>query len=233
MEVISYDNTTGLPKTFRVFLGETTNNMFTTFNNYISIKYSPGTYYLHIYYPSPYYYSFVSISDFGNMPSCPSDITNISSSNLNGGWCSDSGGFGAGYSATGYPYYINPHYSYPYALTLEYSGCNVIGNVNLTRYLNVRFNPAYPVLVSFFSNPNEYLYVTLRNPLTNQNRTIFVSLSSGNPIYDLRQIMLHNGLDPYLWNEIVNVKLFLYKDVTPYCSQLTAVGFFLQYMPVE
>ncbi|MGC9133536.1 MAG: hypothetical protein ACP5GJ_04010 [Nanopusillaceae archaeon] len=202
---ISYDNTTGLPQTFEIDIGSL----------------SPGTYYIYVYYPSPFYYSFESMSNLTYLIQCPSNLSNITSSDFDGGWCSDTGGFGSSYID-----YISSHYRYPYSQILYYFG-GLMGNVNITRYLYVRFNPFYPVLIGSLS-PSVYGYITIKNPYTDQNRTIYIPYS--NAIYDLRSLELQNGLDPNQWNEIVNIKIFPNSSVSG-ASEMSVYGMILQYIP--
>jgi hypothetical protein len=161
------------------------------------------------------------------MPKCPADLTYATPNNFNGGWCSDTGGFGDNYQPNAYP-----SYQYPYAQSLYYSTiyCTVLGGVNITRYLYVTFNPQYPVLVGFMSvgavGPSFGGYVTVMNPSTGQTQAIYVP--RGNVLYDLRMLELGQGLNPYQWNIIVNVK----HGDSAYCGlSFSPTGIYLQYVP--
>jgi hypothetical protein len=219
----SYDNVTGLPNTFDILL-----------NNRIGVLGVSSTpYFVYILYPSPYYLSFESLFNSQSMPQCPSvsSLPYATTSNFDGGWCSDTGGFGANYQPNSYL-----SYQYPYAQSLYYSscanGCIVLGGVNITRYLYVTFNPQYPVLVGFMSvgtGPNFGGYVTVENPSTGQTQTL--SINGGDILYDLRMLELGQGLNPYQWNEIVDVKHGDSSGVCTFCGAFASTGIYLQYVP--
>ncbi|MGC9133247.1 MAG: hypothetical protein ACP5GJ_02505 [Nanopusillaceae archaeon] len=215
---VSYDSTTGLPDTFDIFL-----------NNRIGAQ-APGTYYLYVYYPSPYYLTFDTIFDPYTMPQCV-DPSYATSKDFNGGWCSDTGGFGSFYNAEAFPGYV-----YPYAQSLYYHGgsygCVGVGGVNLTRYFNVKFDPQYPVLIGFMSTgftPAFGGYITVGNPSTGQIQTIYVP--AGNVLYDLRTLELGQGLNPYQWNLIINVKHGAKSQGVCYDVDFYPTGIYLQYVP--
>ncbi len=210
----SYDNVTGLPNTFQIFL-----------NNHIGTLSSSSSpvYYLYILYPSPYYISFESMFNPQSMPKCPSDLTYATSLNFNGGWCTNTGGFGGGFQSNNYP-----SYQYPYAQSPYYSGCGGVGGSTFIRYLYVTFNPQYPVL--FATIALNAGYVTVMNPSTGQTRTL--NIPRGSTLYDLRTVELSQGLDPNQWNVIVDVRDYAYVDYGwGGCGGFAVNGIYLQYVP--
>ncbi len=207
MAVLSYDNVTGLPQTFQIFL-----------NNHIG-SLLPGTYYIYIYYGGPYFFPYASMTT-SSIPSCPSltQLSYASSYNFNGGWC---GGNGARF----------PGYSNPWGQVLDASGG---GSFTTTRYLFVKFDPQYPVLVGYLAAYcNCVCYdsgsVTVMNPSTGQTQTLSIG---GGTLYDLRILEQQNGLDPNQWNEVLSVSLSGYFHGQFGCSWGSALpGFFLIYTP--
>ncbi|MGC9133539.1 MAG: hypothetical protein ACP5GJ_04025 [Nanopusillaceae archaeon] len=207
---IDYDNTTGLPNTFAIFLGTNYESpLFYNLNN---------SFYLYVYYPGPSFYSIYSLTS-SNISSCPFNLTNVSSYDFNGGWC------GGMYTS----YYFFEYY-YPWGVSLS-GGYD--GNFILTRYLYVKFNPSYPVMIGYLlfylfyaldSSGYDQGSVTVMNPSTGQTKTITFS---GGPLYDLRLLELQNGLDPNQWNEIVNISI----SGSIHTSVVHIYGFSLIYVP--
>ncbi|MGC9133635.1 MAG: hypothetical protein ACP5GJ_04515, partial [Nanopusillaceae archaeon] len=213
MKVLSYDNVTGLPQTFAVLVQHHIGTL------------SPGTYYLYVYYPSPYYFSFDSMSNFSYMPACPSNLSNVVPSDFNGGWCTPGGGFGAYYEPN-----MNPMYAYPYSQSLLYyacyGGCVTAINQYFTRYLDVKFDPAYPVFIGIPYGGINFVTVTTATP-DGQTATIVTPYGS---LYDLRLLELQNGLDPNQYNRIISVQIFA-NPILCGCTNFYLTGFYLQYVP--
>jgi hypothetical protein len=168
MIIMSYDNVTGLPQTFQIYL-----------NNHIGAL-NPGLYFVYVYYGGPYYFPYASMTS-NKIPSCPSlgTIQYATPSDFDGGWCGAGGGI---------------FYSYPWG-----QGYNTGSNTE--RYLFVKFNPQYPVLVELTSSSGS---VTVENPSTGQTATLSIN---GGVLYDLRLLEQQNGLNLYQWNEIVDINL--------------------------
>jgi len=207
MIVLGYDNVTGLPQTFQIYL-----------NNRVSAL-SPGIYFVYVYYGGPYFFPYASVKS-SSLPSCPSlnTIQYSTSSNFNGGWCG-SGGLGLSYS--------NPW------------GQVGSGGFTTARYLFVTFNPQYPVLIGYqrancaSNGCSDSGSITVMDPSTGQTQTLSIG---GGTLYDLRLLEQLNGLNPYQFNEIVNVSLSAsqwsqcgYYSCSYYGSTLP--GFFLIYTP--
>ncbi|MGC9133433.1 MAG: hypothetical protein ACP5GJ_03485 [Nanopusillaceae archaeon] len=212
MDVLSYDNVTGLPQTFQIFI-----------NNYVGTL-SAGTYYIYVYYGGPYYMSLASVTT-NSIPSCPSvsSLPYATTSNFDGGWCGSNGGASF------------PGYSKPWGQAITTTGG---GSFTITRYLYVTFNPQYPVLVGYqraycASGCSDSGSVTVENPSTSQTQTLSIN---GGVLYDLRILEQQNGLDPDQWNEIVNVSLSASHPAV-YCwysceyAGSALPGFYLLYTP--
>jgi hypothetical protein len=207
MIVMSYDNVTGLPQTFQIYL-----------NNHVGVL-SPGTYFVYVYYGGPYFFPYASMKS-PNIPPCPSlsAIQYSTPSNFNGGWCGSN-------VNTQFPYY-----SVPWGQTIFTN----TGSFTTQRYLFVTFNPQYPVLVGhqrsycFYCSDNEL--ITVMNPSTGQTATLSIG---GGTLYDLRLLERLNGLDPYQWNEIVSVSLTGSWSIAWGCGYAGSAlpGFFLIYTP--
>ncbi len=202
---LSYDSITGLPQTFEFPVNLPDQGVDGT-------TLSPGTYYLYIYYPSPFFFSFESAYNFTYMPICPSNPSSATSSNFNGGYC---------YSSSSTPTSFGFSYWYPYGQTLYVSLCGY-GPESIVRYLYVKFNPAYPVMIV----TDSYGLVTVENPSTGQTATLSLNMGA---LYDLRQLEVSYGLDPNQWNEIVSVGNHV--GAFYYCISGPVWGFYLFYVP--
>jgi len=181
MTVLSYDNVTGLPQTFQIYL-----------NNHIGLL-SSGTYYLYVYYPGPYYYTFGAVNTT-YIPVCPGSSSVPAAIPYSGGWCNIAGSVGI----SSYSYWNSNAW-----------GQELIYNANnnpLTRYLYVTFNPQDPVIIGyqllycFYCNTNGV--VTVENPSTGATKVISFN---DDTMYDLRTLEQQAGLNPYQWNEIVSI----------------------------
>ena len=214
MKAVSYDNITGLPQTFQILVNHNIGNL------------PPGTYDIYVYYPSPFYFSFDSMSNFSYMPACPSSLSNVVPSDFNGGWCTPGGGFGGDYVPN-----MNPMYAYPYSQSLYYygcfGGCGVMINQYFTRYLYIKFNPAYPVFIGIPHGGINYVTITTATP---NGQTATISTAYGS-LYDLRELELQNGLNPNEYNEIVDVQVFADPFFCGTCGDFFLTGFYLQYVP--
>jgi hypothetical protein len=224
--VLSYDNVTGLPQTFAILVQHHIGTL------------SPGTYYLYVYYPSPFFLSFESVRDFSYVPECPSNPMNATSSNFNGGWCARIPG---PLSADNLYTCAFPGYLVPYCLSqtvtdyLHFAFPVFAGY--LQRYLYVKFNPAYPVFIGSpiyscsMDGCTYTLTVTLRNPSTGQTVSLKspVSLVVPNILIELRNLELQNGIDPNQYNEIVSVTI----DISNPSGRGWVIfgGVYLQYVP--
>jgi hypothetical protein len=215
MIVLSYDNVTGLPQTFQIYL-----------NNRVSAL-SPGIYFVYVYYGGPYFFPYASMKS-PNIPSCPSlsAIQYSTPSNFNGGWCGSNNG-------AYFPVYSNP---WGQVFNTVISSYQPPGRFTTTRYLFATFNPQYPVLIGYQRASCSCVCVdsgsiTVMDPSTGQTATLSIS---GGTLYDLRLLEQLNGLDPYQFNEIVNVNLSAsYNTIGGTCTYAGSAipGFFLIYTP--
>ncbi|MGC9133534.1 MAG: hypothetical protein ACP5GJ_04000 [Nanopusillaceae archaeon] len=215
--VLSYDNVTGLPQTFEIVIGSGTGSCGI---------FSNGTYYLYIYYPSPFLFAGNSIQG-PYQPYCGTNTT------LDGGWCGNGGVFTAA----------------PYDSTRTiWAGNGIAPNGAMIRTLNVYYNPSYPVIIG--ANPMSAPYATfsfmyvvysITNPSTNSSvnvcivSTLSAYFSDCNiyltpGFYDLRQVLINNGADPNQYNEISSITVSGFA-ISYFGAALNAI--YLEYTPAN